>query len=116
MTATTLKKILVGKIAFFIIVLGVFVAVAIARYITINKYSEASKCKNNQVIVEIALAIAYAESLAVGNDGFPKQLIPSMFEDGIIPVCPLDNTPIAFNRDRGIAFCPHHIMMHQRNF
>ncbi|MEE4312232.1 MAG: hypothetical protein V2J62_10235 [candidate division KSB1 bacterium] len=116
MAASALKKFLVGKIAFLIIILGVFVAVAIARYLSINKYSEASQCIHNQVVVETALAIAYAESLAVGSNQYPDELSPSMFEDGIIPVCPIDHSPIAYDKETGTSFCPNHIMTHQRNF
>jgi hypothetical protein len=66
------------------------------------------------MIVETALAIAYAESLSIGSSNFPKTLEPDMFEDGKIPTCPLDNMPIKFDSKTGAAFCPHHIPSHER--
>jgi len=79
-----------------------------------SKHAEASQCRHNQVIVETALAIAYAESLAVGSHQFPRQLEPSMFEDGIIPTCPLDGTQINYDPTTGTALCPLHIDEHKR--
>ena len=109
-----MKKILLIKILILAIILCICVVGAIPRYISLNKNTEASRCKRNQVIVETALAIAYAESLAVGSQNFPSQLEESMFDDGQIPTCPIDNTPIAFDSLTGTAFCPHHKNNHQR--
>ena len=109
-----MKKILFIKVVVLIIMLVVFVAGAIPRYINMNKHAEASKCRRNQMIVETALAIAYAESLSVGSSEFPKELEPSMFEDGNIPTCAIDETPIEFDSLTGAAFCPHHIPSHER--
>jgi len=111
---TAIRKILVFKFAVVIIVLGICVAAAIPRYINMNKHAEASECIRNQVIVETALALAYAESLTVGSTNSPTELLPSMFEDGKIPACPVDGTPIAFDQLTGTAFCPHHHQSHQR--
>ena len=83
-----LKRILVFKITIVVIMLGICVAAGIPRYINLNKHNEASQCRRNQVVVETALAIAYAESLAVGSTSFPSELSTSMFDDGIIPTCP----------------------------
>ena len=109
-----LKKIFVFKITIVIILLGICVAAGIPKYINMNKHNEASKCRRNQVVVETALAIAYAESLAVGSTSFPSKLTASMFDDGIIPTCPIDNTPIAYDSETGTAYCPHHLKDHQR--
>ncbi|MBN1153955.1 hypothetical protein JXB12_03445 [candidate division KSB1 bacterium] len=114
MPAITLKKIIVIKVFIVIILLVIFVAGATSRYINISKHAEASQCRRNQVIVETALAIAYAESLAVGSHQFPRSLEPSMFEDGQIPTCPIDGTPIIYDRTTGTAFCPNHIEEHER--
>ncbi len=109
-----IKKILIIKIFILVIILIIFVAGAIPHYMNMNKHAEASKCRRNQMIVETALAIAYAESLSIGSSNFPKMLEPSMFEDGEIPSCPVDQTPIQFDRKTGAAFCPHHIPSHER--
>lgn len=91
-------------------------AVAIPKYLSLNKQNEANQCRANQIIVETALAYAYAESLAVGSDRFPARLGPEMFEDGKIPTCPIDGKPIAFDPMTGHAFCPNHIEAHSRSF
>lgn len=109
-----LKKILFIKILILFIILILFVAGAIPRYINMNKHAEASECRRNQMIVETALAIAYAESLSIGSSNFPKMLEPNMFEDGKIPTCPIENMPIKFDKKTGAAFCPHHILSHER--
>ncbi len=110
----TVRKILLAKAFIFPFFFMIFVAVAIPGYINLNKSAEANQCRDKQVIVETALALAYAESLAVGSDAYPKELTASMFEDGRIPVCPIHNCPIEFDRSTGTACCPNHIKMHQR--
>lgn len=101
-------------VMFFLI--GLFSALAIPKYFNLNKQNEASQCLANQIIVETALAIAYAESLAVGSDQFPTQLSPDMFIDGKIPTCPIDGKPIAFDKKTGKAFCPNHVEEHERSY
>lgn len=108
------KKILLVKVAALIIFFGVFVVSAIPRYLNLNKQKEASQCRRNQMIVETALALAYAESLTVGNTNFPSRLTESMFDDGVIPTCPIDGSVIAFDSLTGSAYCPHHIESHER--
>jgi len=101
-------------VIFFFI--GLFSALALPKYINLNNQNEASQCKANQVIVETALAFAYAESLAVGSNQYPKQLIEEMFSDGKIPICPVCGKSIEFDRKTGYAFCPHHIVSHSRRY
>ena len=109
------QKIVLIKVVIIVVITGIFVAGAIPRYINLNKHTEASKCRRNQVIVETALAIAYAESLTSGHSArFPAKLNASMFDDGIIPACPFDNTPIEFDSLTGTAYCPNCIDSHQR--
>lgn len=90
-------------------------AVAMPKLFNFNKRNAASTCKSNQIIIETALAIAYADSLAKGVDHFPEKLSKDMFENGIIPTCPFDGTPIQFDPKTGNAFCPNHIHSHARN-
>ena len=101
-------------IIFFFI--GLFSALAIPKFVNLNKQNEASQCRANQIIVETALALAYAESLAVGSNQFPQELSQDMFADGKIPTCPVDGKPIAFDRKTGKAFCPNHIEGHVRSY
>jgi hypothetical protein len=101
-------------VIFFLI--GLFSALAIPKYFNLNKQNDASQCLANQIIVETALTIAYAESLAVGSDQFPERLTPEMFADGKIPTCPIHGKPIEFDRKTGKAFCPNHIEGHVRNY
>ncbi len=100
-------------IIFFLI--GLFSALAIPKYFNLNKHNEASQCCANQVIVETALALAYAESLSVGSTQFPTQLTSGMFIDGKIPTCPINGKPIEFDRNTGKAYCPNHLQGHRRN-
>lgn len=109
-----IHKFVLVKLIIIVTILGIFVAGAIPRYINLNKHAEASQCRRNQVLVETALALAYADSLAVGRASFPTQLTASMFDDGIIPACPIDNKPIAFDNLTGTAYCPHHLESHRR--
>jgi len=110
----SLKKIVLIKLIIIAIILGIFVAGAVPRYINLNKHTEASQCRKNQMVVETALAIAYAESLAHGVERFPSKLTKDMFEDGIIPSCSINNAPIVFDSLTGTAFCPNHIKSHAR--
>lgn len=103
------------KIALLVFLLiGIISALAIPKYFDLNKHNEASRCAANQIIVETALAIAYAESLAAGRNQFPTQLSPKMFVDGKIPTCPVNNQPIAFDSRTGKAFCPNHLEAHRQ--
>jgi len=111
------KLLIVAKmtlVIFFLI--GLFSALAIPKYFNLNKHNEASQCCANQIIVETALTIAYAESLAVGSDQFPNQLTPAMFTDGKIPTCPIDGKLIAFDHKIGKAYCPNHVEGHVRSY
>lgn len=108
------KKVFIIKSFALFIMLGVFVAAAIPKYLNLNKHREASQCRQSQMIVATALAIAYAESLAVGSNNFPTKLTPEMFDDKIIPTCSIDNTPIEFDPLTGTPYCPHHIESHKR--
>ena len=101
-------------VIFFLI--GLFSALAIPKYFDLNKENDASQCLANQIIVETALTIAYAESLAVGSNQFPQQLTPEMFADGKIPTCPVDGKPIEFDRKTGKAYCPNHIKGHVKSY
>lgn len=101
-------------VMFFLI--GLFSALAIPKFFNLNKQNDASQCYANQIIVETAITLAYAESLAVGSDQLPEKLTSNMFSDGKIPSCPINGKPIAFNRETGRAFCPNHIEEHLRNY
>jgi hypothetical protein len=101
-------------VIFFLI--GLFSALAIPKYFDLNKQNEACQCCANQIIVETALTLAYAESLAVGSDQFPGRLTPDMFADSKIPTCPVDGKAIAFDRKTGKAFCPNHVEGHVRSY
>ena len=111
-----LKKILLVKTFVMILLLCIFVAAAVPRYVNLQRNKEASECQHNQVLVETALALAYAESLAVNRTEFPKQLTASMFEDGEIPTCPHSHLPIIFDSTTGTAFCPSSIPSHNRTY
>ncbi len=102
-------KVLLLSLAFFLLS-----AVAMPKYFEINKRNVASQCRANQIIVETALAVAYAENLAKGNDQYPQKLTEAMFVDGKIPTCPVDGKPIQFDPKTGKAFCPNHIESHLR--
>ncbi len=107
------KLLIAFKIALLVFFLvSIISALAIPKYFHLNKQDVASRCAANQVVVETALAIAYAESLAAGRAVFPAQLSPTMFIDGKIPTCPVNNQPIAFDANTGKAFCPNHIKEH----
>jgi len=110
----TIKRLLFVKGVVLIVVLCIFVAGAVPKYINLNKHREMSECQRNQVIVETALAIAFAENLSHGNSHLPQKLSPNMFDDGIIPTCPVNNIPIAFDSLTGAAYCPNCIDEHKR--
>lgn len=111
------KLFIVAKMTLIIFfVIGLFSALAIPKYFNLNKQSEACQCCANQIIVETALTLAYAESLSVGSDQRPEKLTSDMFIDGKIPTCPVDGKPIAFDRKTGKAYCPNHIEGHVRSY
>jgi len=108
------QKLLVLKIGITILILAIFTAAAIPMYFDLNRRNEANQCIANQIIVETALAIACAESLSTGNRNVPERLTPEMFENGQIPTCPIDGSPIQFDPVTGTAFCPNHDASHSR--
>jgi len=109
-----LKSLVAVKIILGCTLFGLFSAVAMPKYLDINKCNKVCICQANQILVETALAVAYADSLANGVDHFPEKLTPEMFEDGKIPSCAVDGEPIQFDPATGIVFCPHHIQSHSR--
>ena len=111
------KIFIVVKMTFVIFFfIGLFSALAIPKYFNLNKQNEASQCQANQILVETALSIAYAESLAVGCCNYPVKLTADMFADGKVPTCPIDGKPIAFDKKTGKAFCPNHVEGHERSY
>jgi hypothetical protein len=111
-----IKKIIIVKTLILISFICTLVATAVPRYVNLQRNKEASECQHNQVLVETALALAYAESLAVDSSEFPEHLTAIMFEDGIIPTCPHTQLPITFDSATGAAFCPSSIPSHNRTY
>ena len=109
-----LSSLIAVKIIVLFTFFGLLSAVAMPKYLDINKCNQKCICKANQIIVETTLAVAYADSLSKGIDHFPKKLTVDMFEDGKIPICPIDGEPIQFDAVTGKVFCPHHIHLHSR--
>jgi len=109
-----LRSLITIKIFFICTLFGLFSAMAMPRYFELNKKNNRNICQANQILVETALAVAYADSLANGVDHFPHKLTAKMFEDGKIPTCPVAGEPIQFDAATGKAFCPHHIQVHSR--
>ena len=103
-----LSSLVAVKIMILITLFGLLSAVAMPKYIDINKCNKNCICRANQIIVETALVLAYADSLSKGINQFPQKLTSDMFEDGKIPTCPVDNEPIQFDPVSGKACCPHH--------
>jgi len=100
------------KVMIFLLGLFLLTAAAMPGYLKINKQNEANLCKTNQVLVETALAVKYAENLANGVHSYPSRLTPDMFADGKIPTCPIDGKPIQFDPETGRVSCPNHIHSH----
>ncbi len=108
------KSLITLKVFLIITLFCLISAVAMPKYFDLNNKNNANMCKANQIIVETALAVAYADNLARGVDCYPEKLTASMFADGKIPTCPLDGTPIQFDKKTGKAHCPNHVHSHTR--
>ncbi len=100
------------KVLIFLLSLFLLTAAAMPGYLKMTKQNAANICKANQVLVETALAVKYAENLAKGIHSNITRLTPDMFEDGVIPTCPENGKPIQFDPKTGRAFCPNHIHEH----
>ncbi len=108
------SKFLVLKLSITLLAIALFSATAIPKYFDLSRQNEANQCRANQIIVETALAVAYAESLSMGVKHYPEKLTSNMFENGRIPTCPIDGEPIQFDAETGVAYCPHHAPDHSR--
>ena len=104
-----LSSLIAAKIIVLFTFFGLLSAVAMPKYLDISQCNRKCICKANQIIVETALAIAYADSLSKNIDHFPQKLTADMFENGKIPTCPTNGEAIQFDAATGKAFCPHHI-------
>ncbi len=102
------------KIFLICVLFGLLTAMAMPKYIDLNKCNQKNICQANQIRVETALAVAYADSLAKGINHFPQRLTAAMFDDGKIPTCPMDGQAIEFDSASGKACCPNHINCHSR--
>ncbi len=109
-----LKSLVAVKVILIATLFGLFSAVAMPKYLDLNKCNKQCICRANQILVETALAVAYADNLTKGVDNFPQKLTPEMFEDGKIPTCPVDGEPIQIDPATGKASCPHHLQSHSR--
>ncbi len=89
-------------------VLFIFIAltaIAVPRYIDMRTRIKANICKANQLAIETAITLAYADSLIKGSKRFPRRLVPQMFKNGKIPTCPEDGSRYWYSRKRQRAFC-----------
>ena len=97
-----------------VVIIGLLAGVALPRFVDVSDGVEAAKCKANQVAVEGAAAIAFADSVIAGNPQFPTALTASMFKSNKIPTCPLDGSNIHYHKSTGTAHCPNKDRDHAR--
>ena len=111
-----LSSLVAAKIFLICVLFGLLTAMAMPKYLDLNKNNQQNICQANQILVETALAVAYADSLAKGIHHFPQKLTAAMFEDKKIPTCPVAGRTIEFDPTTGKALCPHHKPCHGRTF
>ncbi|MFQ5706879.1 MAG: type II secretion system protein [bacterium] len=80
-------------------------AIAIPKYVDLRAKIKTNICKANQMAIETAVALAYADSLLKGSDRFPRRIVPAMFKNGKVPVCPEDGRRYGYSRRRQRAYC-----------
>ncbi len=97
-----------------IVIIGLLAGVALPKFVDVSDNAEAAKCKANQVAVEGAASMAFADSAIAGNPQFPTALTASMFKHNQIPTCPFDGSNISYNNTTGTASCPNNIPEHAR--
>lgn len=86
----------------------VFIAlsvIAIPKYFDLRERIKTHTCRGNQMAVESAIAVAYADSLQKQSGHFPDTLVPEMFHDGQVPRCPEDGAEYYYDRAMERAFC-----------
>ncbi len=97
-----------------IVIIGLLAGVAVPKFVDVSDSAGAAKCKSNQVAVEGAAAIAFADSAMAGNAQYPAAMTASMFRQNDIPTCPFDGSNIHYHNSNGTAYCPNNLPEHAR--
>jgi Tfp pilus assembly protein PilE len=98
-----------------IVIIGILVSMAIVSYEDMNESAQAATCKENQIAVEAAASLYYANQvLTTGTGNFPTmaQLVSGGFLDKS-PKDPINHANYEID-EQGKTACPANIAEHAR--
>lgn len=90
-----------------ILVIGVLVSIAMASYVPATSSAAAASCRQNQQVLERAIAVYSAE-----HNGAPvtdlDTIEPYVRSFAKASVCAADDTPFVYDAATGSVSCPNH--------
>ncbi len=88
-----------------ILIIGILLAVAVASYTRASDSANAAACRENQVVMNRAIAVARASGTEIDALDDIASCIVNF--DGV-STCPLDGTPLEYDPVTDTVTCPNH--------
>lgn len=101
------------EIIIILIIVGILASVAFAQFVSFSEASKTAACHSNQISIETAQTLYYAENYLEGNGAYAENmedLIP-YFANDRTPVCPKEGEYQILSAGRAACSLPEH----QRN-
>ncbi len=94
-----------------IVVIGILTSVALPKFVDLTDQAKAAKCLANQVVLENAALISYAEHAVNGSPEYPAQIsdLSDYITSGFTTTCSDEITSYVYNNSNGSIRCPNHI-------
>jgi MSHA pilin protein MshA len=94
-----------------IVIIGILASVAVPKFIDLTEQAKAAKCLANQVVLENAALLAYAQNALNGAPAYPGNIgeLAPYFTSGFTITCSDGITPYVYNSSNGSVRCPNHI-------
>ena len=94
-----------------IVIIGILASVAVPKFIDLTDQAKAAKCLANQVVLENAALMAYAQNALNGAPAYPENIgeLAPYFTSGYTTTCSDGTTPYVYNSSSGSVRCPNHL-------
>ena len=93
-----------------IVIIGILASIAAPKFIDLTDQAKTAKCLANQVVLENAALIAYAENAVNGSPAYPAQFndLSLYITSGFTTKCSDAVTSYVYNNSNGSVRCPNH--------
>ncbi len=94
-----------------IVIIGILASTALPKFVDLTEQAKTAKCLANQVILENAALISYAEHAVNGSPEYPAQIndLVDYITSGFTTTCTDEITSYVYNNANGSIRCTNHI-------